>query len=194
MSILCRHRVGLRGCKMKTVDTSGYCHFHKPTVTTATDLFLENKPDECPVCLQSFAKNVRALSCGHYVHHNCIVKSGVSRCPICRKDLPEFEDLSEDTDNDPSHTHHYRLSNSNGVTIEIPTEMIATAVVAYQLFNESNAEPVSLAAFVDHLVDECMDVDENTPEAERLEVNNALKGALVALMRSTMGNPGVLTI
>lgn len=42
------------------------------------------QPDDCPVCMEALATEA-ALSCGHFVHRECIVRSGKNTCPICRK-------------------------------------------------------------------------------------------------------------
>lgn len=42
------------------------------------------KPEECPVCYDKLDENDNPLECGHWVHEECIKKSGVSRCPIAR--------------------------------------------------------------------------------------------------------------
>lgn len=42
------------------------------------------KPDECIVCLENVDKMHKPLECGHWIHTDCIVKSGKNNCPICR--------------------------------------------------------------------------------------------------------------
>ena len=39
---------------------------------------------ECPVCTENINSS---LNCGHFVHKECIIKSGKNECPICRKDV-----------------------------------------------------------------------------------------------------------
>lgn len=52
------------------------------------------KPHECPVCFETL-RTSKPLSCGHWVHKKCIVKSLKNECPICRKEveLNELEQL-----------------------------------------------------------------------------------------------------
>ena len=54
------------------------------------------KPDECCVCFDTLNETDSALSCGHYIHMECIVKSKKSTCPICREyiklDLPSWQE------------------------------------------------------------------------------------------------------
>lgn len=43
------------------------------------------KPEECPVCLESLKEEkYPLLECGHWVHHDCVVNSGKAECPCCR--------------------------------------------------------------------------------------------------------------
>ena len=42
------------------------------------------KPEECPVCYDKLDENDNPLECGHWVHKECVKKSGVSRCPLGR--------------------------------------------------------------------------------------------------------------
>lgn len=42
------------------------------------------KPSECPVCYEPLETD-KALSCGHWVHKSCIIKSKKDNCPMCRQ-------------------------------------------------------------------------------------------------------------
>lgn len=46
--------------------------------------FVCEKPSECPVCYESLNED-KALSCGHWVHKSCIIKSKKDNCPMCRQ-------------------------------------------------------------------------------------------------------------
>ncbi len=46
--------------------------------------FVCEKPSECPVCYEPLNED-RALSCGHWVHKSCIIKSKKDNCPMCRQ-------------------------------------------------------------------------------------------------------------
>lgn len=56
--------------------------------------WIQEKPKECPVCLDELGCE-KHLSCGHYVHKQCVLKSKKACCPICRSeielDLDELE-------------------------------------------------------------------------------------------------------
>jgi len=52
-----------------------------------------DKPNECPVCYEVL-RTSKPLSCGHWVHKKCIVKSLKNECPICRKEV-ELTDLEK---------------------------------------------------------------------------------------------------
>lgn len=52
-------------------------------------------PDDCCVCLETIDSSSR-LSCGHYIHKACVVKSGKSQCPMCRAEVKlSYEELEE---------------------------------------------------------------------------------------------------
>ena len=55
------------------------------------------KPEECPICLEPFLEDMNPLKpCNHWIHNECVARSGKKECPICRSeiDLPEnFEEL-----------------------------------------------------------------------------------------------------
>ena len=46
--------------------------------------FVCEKPSECPVCYEPLETD-KALSCGHWVHKSCIIKSKKDNCPMCRQ-------------------------------------------------------------------------------------------------------------
>ena len=46
--------------------------------------FTCEKPSECPVCYEEL-EDLKPLSCGHWVHKNCIIKSKKDKCPMCRE-------------------------------------------------------------------------------------------------------------
>ena len=71
-------------CCRKTKDN--YCHIHK-NAPLKPHKYKQEKPEECIVCFESLANQKRSLSCGHWIHKNCIIKSAKAECPICRKQL-----------------------------------------------------------------------------------------------------------
>ena len=48
--------------------------------------FTCEKPCECPVCFEPLNED-KSLSCGHWVHKNCIIRSKKDTCPLCRKQV-----------------------------------------------------------------------------------------------------------
>ena len=49
--------------------------------------FTQSKPSECPVCYEPFEDSDKPLSCGHYIHRECIVKSRKTICCLCKQDI-----------------------------------------------------------------------------------------------------------
>ena len=63
-------------------------HHHHQTIRNVvhTD-FIEDKPDECPICWESLDEVDEPLSCGHYMHKNCLLNGGQTICGICRQEV-----------------------------------------------------------------------------------------------------------
>ena len=49
-------------------------------------VFKCEKPEECPICYESLNVD-EPLSCGHWMHKCCVVKSRKDECPICREKI-----------------------------------------------------------------------------------------------------------
>lgn len=62
----------------RNVTEGDYCHQH------SLQKYRELKPEECSVCFESLTNEKKALDCGHWIHRECIIRSGKSECPICR--------------------------------------------------------------------------------------------------------------
>jgi hypothetical protein len=55
----------------------------------------QEKPEECPVCLENINDD-EYLSCGHYVHKCCVIKSKKTCCPMCKKEVElEIADIKQ---------------------------------------------------------------------------------------------------
>lgn len=81
-----------RQCKNKVL-LGQYCFRHKerivakePEKKEIAKRFIAEKPEDCPICCFDLHMN-EPLECGHWVHHECILKSGKKECPFCRKTL-----------------------------------------------------------------------------------------------------------
>jgi hypothetical protein len=194
-SVPCRHLVGRRGCRLRTLRPDGYCHIHKQTeepvggaVDGAVDgapeavHFLEfPKPKECPVCMASFTRNTRALSCGHYVHIQCVLKSNDPRCPVCRKELVEFATVAK--------RGLCTVVTPDGHTVELPLEMIISTVIAYRLITRNHA--LDLETFIAGIVTTI--VSRIAPQDEEVgPLRETLQFALTSLTRSALLDPSIL--
>lgn len=47
--------------------------------------YVSEKPCECPVCFETLKDELKPLSCGHWVHKECVIKSKKDNCPMCRQ-------------------------------------------------------------------------------------------------------------
>lgn len=65
-------------CRKKP-GKNNYCSTH-------SHMFIYNKPDDCPICMDDIANESQPLSCGHWVHKQCILK-WKPQCPVCRSDI-----------------------------------------------------------------------------------------------------------
>jgi hypothetical protein len=45
-------------------------------------------PERCPVCFEDETwVNKEPLTCGHWVHYICVIRSKSPLCPLCRKEV-----------------------------------------------------------------------------------------------------------
>lgn len=73
-------------CLVKIDSNDKYCTQHKTR-------YRFDKPKECLICFETLNKNVNIpLSCGHWVHKQCIKKSKKHQCPMCRQSI-HIEDI-----------------------------------------------------------------------------------------------------
>jgi hypothetical protein len=56
-----------------------YCKKH-------VDQYKLDKPEECPICMNDLLEEKEPLSCGHWVHKNCILE-WKDQCPVCRSKI-----------------------------------------------------------------------------------------------------------
>lgn len=64
-------------CKNKSYNNGKYCKLHYKQ-------FSLEKPDDCPVCMESLEKVDCPLKCGHWIHRDCLMKWKEDTCPMCR--------------------------------------------------------------------------------------------------------------
>lgn len=184
ISKLCRYRVytssGTRGCKLRTKNTNGFCHIHSNSITTT---FLEDMPENCPVCMEKFNSTARALRCGHYCHLKCILKSETNRCPICRVELPEIiystrKNVYEvyDMIDDP--------------IFEISTGMIASIVISYQIYSAAMSQRDIPLQTLDEFISDSIDTNTVQIIADiSIEERNAIIDLLSTLAQDAINNP-----
>jgi len=149
----CRHNISLNHrCKNFTKNPCGFCHWHEKLYSDS-DKFIEDRPTDCPVCYNKLSQVTRPLSCGHYVHKSCIIKSGKSECPICRKTLTGVFNKFNNK--------YYQSDNSddefNELEIEIPNEYINFSILLYQIYSKIFANrfgSLNLQDFISPLIDD----------------------------------------
>lgn len=186
---LCRYRIytesGTRGCKLKTKNSNGFCHVHSDIHSETKSTFLEETPENCPVCLEKFRSNIRALSCGHYCHLSCILKSDKNNCPICRAELPEIVDLTRKD-------KVFQIEMFNNTTIfEISTGMIASIAIGYQVYTAAMTQreiPVqTLEEFISDSID--ANIIQIIAEDVTIEQKNTIVHLLTTMAQDAISNP-----
>lgn len=82
----CAHYIKQRKrcCKLSVFPNYNFCARH---IHNQKPLQIIDKPDECPVCMEYLKHDEQSLTCGHWVHRDCIIKSGKGQCPVCRFEL-----------------------------------------------------------------------------------------------------------
>lgn len=73
-----------RFCKFSTFPNYNFCCRH---IKHQKPLQALDKPEECQVCTEEFNDKDTPLACGHWIHKECVIKSGKSICPMCRFQL-----------------------------------------------------------------------------------------------------------
>lgn len=63
-------------CEFKASE-DGYCKKHHKTY---------DKPDDCPICMDSLNNQKESLTCGHWAHFKCL-SQWMSKCPVCRSEV-----------------------------------------------------------------------------------------------------------
>lgn len=71
--------------KCENISDKEYCpdHSHR---------YRLEKPDDCPICMDTISKETETpLTCGHWVHKECLIPTNNYICPLCRQDIKEHE-------------------------------------------------------------------------------------------------------
>ncbi|MDD4930607.1 MAG: RING finger domain-containing protein [Candidatus Colwellbacteria bacterium] len=64
-------------CKNKIYNGGKYCKLHHKQ-------FSLEKPEDCPICMESLHNVDRPTHCGHWIHKDCLMKWKEDTCPMCR--------------------------------------------------------------------------------------------------------------
>lgn len=71
--------------KCENISDKEYCpdHSHR---------YRLDKTDDCPICMDTISKETETpLTCGHWVHKECLIPTNKHACPLCRQDMKEHE-------------------------------------------------------------------------------------------------------
>jgi len=85
-------------CKKKTLTE--YCHLHEnnlPKKIEEIGPYHSDMMELCPICLDEIiekkSKKILSGECGHSMHIQCAKGMKNIRCPLCRKDIPELNNI-----------------------------------------------------------------------------------------------------
>ena len=67
-------------CKNKIYNGGKYCKLHHKQ-------FSLEKPEDCPICMESLKNVDRPTQCGHWIHKECLMKWKEDTCPMCRSEI-----------------------------------------------------------------------------------------------------------
>lgn len=96
------HGVTIKGksCRNKVYKEYDYCKTHY-------EKFRLEKPEDCPICMESLENVKIPLSCSHWVHRDCIIKWGKNKCPICtanikltKSEIKKMRRINKENDNE----------------------------------------------------------------------------------------------
>lgn len=79
-------------CSRKIKMGKEYCHHHVS--------YKNFEKNECPVCFEEIVSTC-PLSCGHWIHKKCVIRSGKTQCPMCRSHITNL------TNKEIEQTHFY---------------------------------------------------------------------------------------
>lgn len=125
----CKFWIKNKQCSNSKKSDSEYCQLHHDKYKQHFE-----KPTDCCVCFENFKDTDNPLTpCGHWIHLDCIYKSGKDECPICRvklilseenrKKIVSHPHYSSDPfyDEDHAHTHN---NNMFGEMVEFVNQMM----------------------------------------------------------------------
>ncbi len=97
--------------------------------------FVEDKPTDCPICAIKLEDTDQPLSCGHYIHKECFMKTKNTICPMCRTEVKlSFDDYRE--------LCGHKQINSN--TIDISNFTVSTTTVTTTTITTSNNDNIDM--------------------------------------------------
>jgi len=137
-------------CKLYTRKKNGLCWHHQPAAPAPRF----ERPEHCSVCYASLHQTKHPLSCGHWVHKSCIVKTRRAECPMCRATLPEFENLFPRSASCESLGELFEelFEDPGFQQIEISQEMIVSAVIAFKLYANILCRQTPRILELDHFI------------------------------------------
>jgi hypothetical protein len=93
---------------------------------------LKYKTNECIICLESFEKDFTPLTpCNHYIHQECIAKTGKLECPLCRNKITLDEKYKQTYDEAVSNHLQEKMEEDRECAMDYMKEYIRDIAVNY---------------------------------------------------------------
>lgn len=73
------------GCRFNSTSHYNLCKRHAGTRLI--------EKEDCAICMEQIDKC--PLSCGHWIHIDCVIQSGKKECPICKSDVRFTKEQSQ---------------------------------------------------------------------------------------------------
>ena len=71
--------------RCSNITKKKYCEEHE-------NKYRYEKPDDCPICMDTISEQTEIpLSCGHWIHKECLFPTNLHICPVCRQNMKQEE-------------------------------------------------------------------------------------------------------
>lgn len=135
-----------KDCKRERVNNGYYCNIHYKDFYSPFE-----KPEDCLICTEELGDKDNLLSCGHWMHRSCFIKTHKETCPVCRKkvklSIEEKKKIREENRRDLDEEENLRnflislindINNPNlETTISFPLEDFEIVEFIHNLMNSS---------------------------------------------------------
>lgn len=99
------------------ITNTKYCEEHQ-------ERYKYEKPDDCPICMDTISEQTEIpLSCGHWIHKDCLVPTNLHICPVCRQKMKQVDVkyiFGEEHQERNLYAHNYYIPFEQGQNVNVP--------------------------------------------------------------------------